>query len=176
MAAGLALSTVSAVRVRVPELSERQLEAQRLTVSAVRTGEFDASRARLASLADDRVWLPPPLLTVAAALLVVRVEAQPGPLGLDERVWDTFLAESRPQGRSEWRNANYALQAAGCLAGGLWLDVARQESFWRLPLWPFALDVVELLTKIATQQFEISPPDLAAAVSASLQPLPLQPA
>ncbi len=68
---------------------------------------------------------------------------------LEESVWGDHLPDRKPHGRSEWRNANYALHAAGCLAAGVWLDVGSQESFWRLPLWPYALDVVELLTEVA---------------------------
>lgn len=134
------------------------------TLSAVRTEDFDGLREALGRSARDGVWLPPPVLAVAAALIAVAVEPEPMPIELDEGVWDAFLPGCRPQGRSEWRNANYALQAAGCLAGGVWLDVARQESFWQLPLWPFAVDVVELLTKIAERRLGLPATELAAAV------------
>lgn len=152
------------VRMRVPDLSAAQLAVVESTVTAVGTGGFDDLRESLGRSARDGVWLPPPVLAVAAALIAVAVEPESTPLELDEGVWDAFLSECRPQGRSEWRNANYALHAAGCLAGGVWLDVARQESFWQLPLWPFAVDVVELLTKIAQGRLGLPAAQLAAAV------------
>lgn len=118
-------------------------------VAAIAPDDFDGVRERLIT-PKKGLWLPAPLLTVAAALIdvVVAARADPGPWMVEESVWDDYLPERRPRGRSEWRNANYALHAAGCLAAGVWLDVGRQESFWNLPLWPFALDVVELLTNL----------------------------
>ena len=152
------------MRIRLPDLSAPQLAVVGSTLSAVRTEEFDGLREALGRSARDGVWLPPPVLAVAAALIAVAVEPKSTPLELDEGVWDTFLPEHRPQGRSEWRNANYALQAARCLAGGVWLDVGRQESFWQLPLWPFAIDVVELFTKITQARLGLSEGQLSAAV------------
>jgi hypothetical protein len=59
----------------------------------------------------------------------------------DEVPWlleDEHQPNPVPVGRSEWRNANYALHAACWLAAWGGLDVGRQESFWHLPLGRFA--------------------------------------
>ena len=152
------------MKIRLPDLSASQLAIVGLTLSAIRTEDFDSLREALGRSAREGVWLPQPVLAVAAAVIAIAVQPESTPIELDEAVWDTFLPECRPQGRSEWRNANYALQAAGCLAGGVWLDVARQESFWQLPLWPFAVDVLELLTKIAEGRLGLPATELAAAV------------
>jgi hypothetical protein len=117
------------------------------------------------------LWLPPPLLTVAAALIEIIVAGQGedgAPWAWAEPLWEQHLPERRPSGRAEWRNANYALYAAGCLAAGVWLDVGRQESFWNLQLWPFALDLIELLTAVAVGSLNLSPEQLAAQLQAQL--------
>ena len=82
-------------------------------------GDFSRLRQDLAALKSGP-WLPPPLLTVAAGLIVVIVEARKdqAPWVLQESLWEQYLPERKPAGRSQWRNANYAPQAAGCLAGG----------------------------------------------------------
>jgi len=131
-------------------MSDEQQAVVRRVVAAPGQGGFPQLRAELAT-AQQGLWLPPPLLTVAAALITVIVHARRGdvPWQLEESFWEEYLPDRMPTGRSEWRNANYAVHAAGCLAAGIWLDVGRQESFWHLPLWPFALDLVELLTNVA---------------------------
>ena len=131
-------------------MSDEQLAVVRDVVAAVGAGDLQGLRERLQPLAKG-MWLPAPLLTVAGALINVVVDARGDqvPWLLEESMWDEYLPDRLPAGRSEWRNANYAMHAAGCLAAGIWLDVGRQESFWHLPLWPFALDLVELLTNVA---------------------------
>ena len=131
-------------------MSDEQRVVLADVLTAIGGDQVQGLRERLHPLAKG-VWLPAPLLTAAAALVNVVVDARVDdvPWLLDEALWDEYLPDRRPAGRSEWRNANFAVHAAGCLAAGVWLDVGRQESFWHLPLWPFALDVIELLTNVA---------------------------
>jgi hypothetical protein len=85
-------------------------------IEAVASEQFGALRDELVIIARE-VWIPPATLVVAAALIQIIVEGRAGPWELDEALWGQILPERLPTGRSEWRNANYALQAAGCLAG-----------------------------------------------------------
>jgi hypothetical protein len=160
--------------LRLPELDVRQQAVLASVLDAIRAEDVQGVRDSLfeRSLERKAVWLPPPLLTVIAALLTLIVESVDGPWELGEDVWDKHLPDSRPHGRSQWRNATYALQAGASLAGGVWLDVGLQESYWRIPLWPFALDAVELLTVIATTQLNLTPEDLANRLTALVTPTP----
>jgi hypothetical protein len=150
---------VAAVTLRLPPLDVRQLGALEIVLSGVREADVEGVREQLQSLilGPKPVWLPRHSSTVVAGLATLVVAANDGLWEFGEDVWDKYLPVARPSGRSEWRNANYALHAGACLAGGVWLDVARQEAFWHLPLWPFALDVVELLTVIASAEPGTSP-------------------
>jgi hypothetical protein len=65
----------------------------------------------------------------------------------------------RSRGAAEVR-ARDALHAGGCLAAGVCLDVGRQDSVRHLPLWPYALHVVQLLTPAALAS--LSAPDARA--------------
>jgi hypothetical protein len=62
-----------------------------------------------------------------------------------------------------------ASPAAGCLAAGIWLDVAGQESYWRMPLWPFALNLIELLAVVAQERFSITPAEFAREVAGEFE-------
>jgi hypothetical protein len=158
--------------VRRPAMSERQLEVQERVVRAIAEDDFGVVAGELDRLVlAERVWLPPPLLAVAAALIGFVVESEGGPWEIGDDLWERLGPDRMPSGRSQWRNASYAVHAAGCLAGGVWLDVGRQESFWRLPLWPFAFDLVELLSDVARQRLGLSPRQLAEAVTAALLPV-----
>jgi hypothetical protein len=151
-------------------MSQEQRDVLSDVVKALGRGELARLRTQFQQV-NRGPWLPPPLLTVAGALLGVLVDARggEGPWVLEESVWEEFLPDRQPVGRSEWRNANYALHAAGCLAAGVWLDVGRQESFWRLPLWPFALDLIELLVQIAAvPPVNLRPDQLQAQLLARL--------
>ena len=66
------------------------------------------------------------------------------------------LPGRRPSGRSEWSRFNYALHAAGCLAGGLQLDWDHQASFWQASLWPAQLDLLALLEDAARRDAGLS--------------------
>jgi hypothetical protein len=142
--------------------------------AAAGRADFSPLRDQLPALARS-IWLPPPLLTGAAALIRVIVDARgdQAPWLVEESIWEQHVPARMPAGRSEWRNAHYALHAAGCLAAGVWLDVARQESFWHLPLWPYALDVLELLTRVALDPpMPLTLDQLKGQLQAQLAPRP----
>jgi hypothetical protein len=153
---------------RMPQFSDRQRNAQLLVVEAIGRSTFDEARSQLQELVREREWLSPPVLSVGAALVQVLTDDGARLFEFDERLWEELLPDSRPRGKSEWRNANYAVHAAGCLAAGMWLDVGRHESFWRLPLWPFALDVVELLVEVVKSRCRLDAQDVLAAVRSRL--------
>jgi hypothetical protein len=72
-------------------------------------------------------------------------------------LWDRYLPDAKPVGASQWRRASFATQAAGCLAGGVWLDVGASEAHWRNPFWLDVIDLIDLLRHVA----ESSGPQLA---------------
>ena len=127
--------------------------------------DWTALRARLLAAERNRVWLAPPLLSVAAGLLtVVTASADASPWGFTDDLWDRYLPECKPAGRADWRKASFAVQAAGCLAAGVWLDVGVTESFWHAPFWPDVLHVVDLLRRVAGDLAELTWPELAEQV------------
>jgi hypothetical protein len=131
-------------------------------VQKVATGEYDAMRPALDAAERNRVWLSPPLIAVAAGLVcILTSELDERPWQVSDGLWEDHLPELRPSGASEWRRATLALHAAASLAGGVWLDVGRTESFYRAPLWPVALDVVQLLAHVAVTSTALTPTLLA---------------
>lgn len=163
--------------MRLPALNPLQLEAQSVVVAGLAEGgRFEQTGQRLGELEDRKVWLSPPLLGVAAVEVSLIASRSPELWQVDEDLWGRYLPDRRPSGKFQWRHANYALHAAGCLAGGLWLDVAGKESYWRMPLWPFALDVIELLAVVAGDRFSITPAEFAGEVTGVLANTPSAPA
>lgn len=55
------------------------------------------------------------------------------------------------------------------------MDVAGQESYWRLPLWPFVLDLIELLAVVAKERFSITPAEFGREVADLLENAPSMP-
>lgn len=135
------------------------------------TADLDRVRPVLAAADAERVWVSPPLIVVSAALIhLVTAELTDGPWEVSDDLWAEYLPVARPSGSSTWRKTSYALQATGCLAGGLWLDVGTVESFWSAPLWPRALAVVELLAVIARTRLQAAPTVLAERLTDALAP------
>lgn len=154
--------TVLHVTLALPPMDELQRAVLAELVQTVATGEYDAVRPALDAAERNRVWLPPPLIAVAAGLVcVVTSELDVRPWQVSDDLWEEHLPELRPSGRSEWRRAILTLNAAAALAGGVWLDVAAAESYSRSPLWPVALDVVQLLARIAVTSTALTPTLLA---------------
>lgn len=87
----------------------------------------------------------PALVLITAEAIRVLTGSLGTPWAYDDRVMQEQLPDRRPSGRSEWSRFNYALHAAGCLAGGVQLDWGLQASFWQAPLWPAQLDLLALL-------------------------------
>ncbi|MFN2538397.1 MAG: hypothetical protein ABR549_09625, partial [Mycobacteriales bacterium] len=132
---------------------------------ALGVDDWTALRAQLMAAENNKVWLSPPLLSVAAGLLtIITSSANTRPWSFTDDLWDRYLPEEKPQGRSEWRKASFAVQAAGCLAAGIWLDVGVTESFWRAPFWPDILLVVDLLRRLALDLTDQTEPELADRV------------
>ena len=100
-----------------------------------------------------------PLLSVAAGLLtVVTASADASPWEFTDDLWDRYLPECKPTGRTDWRRASFAVQAAGWPAAGVRLDVGTRESFWHSPFWPDVLHVVDLLRCVAADSAELAWP------------------
>lgn len=141
-------------QIRVP-LNDRQRAVATDVVLALEVEDWTALFDELAVAADskvkrNRLWLSPPLLGVAAALLTVIADAAPEkPWQFTDDLWDEHLPDRKPHGRTQWRKASFAVHAAGCLAAGVWLDVGLTESYWQAPFWPDLLDVIDLLRRIA---------------------------
>lgn len=124
--------------------------------------DWTALRRQLETAEGNKVWLSPPLLGVAAALMRVITEASTErPWPFTDDLWDRYLPDSKPVGASQWRKASLATQAAGCLAGGVWVDVGASESYWRSPFWLDVIDVIDLLRRVAEDVAEVSGPELA---------------
>ena len=102
--------------------------------------------------------------SAAALLTVVTASADASPWAFTDDLWDRYFPDCKPVGRTDWRKASFAVQAAGCLAGGVWLDVGVTESFWHSPLWPDVLLVVDLLRRVARDLSELAWPELAVQV------------
>lgn len=85
-----------------------------------------------------------------------------------DELWDEHLPDQKPRTAAEWRHANFAIHAAGCLAGGIWLDVGRTEFFWRGPFWVDVLPVIELFSAVARAQLSLSSEQLAERLRALL--------
>jgi hypothetical protein len=124
-------------------------DVQRAVIEAITDGSVDRARPGLIAAESNRIWLSPPALTVAAALLtVLATEVPDRPWAFTDALWDEHLPDQKPGTEAEWRRASYAVQAAGRLAGGVWLDVGTTESYWRGPFWPDVLPVIELLANV----------------------------
>ena len=78
----------------------------------------------------------PALVLVTGEGIRVLTQALGAAWAYDNRALQEHLPDRRPHGQSEWNRFNYALHAAGCLAGGVQLDWELQASFWQQPLWP----------------------------------------
>lgn len=142
--------------VLVPPLDTSQRRLVSEVVRAVGAENLDGLRPLLAKAEADRVWVTPPLLVVSAAVIqVITAGLTDHPWDLPDDPWSDYLPDARPTSRSGWRKTSYALQAAGCLAGGVWLDVGATESFWTASMWPEALDVLELLIIIARARLDL---------------------
>jgi hypothetical protein len=142
-------------------------------VQGVGAGGYDALRPMLEAASHNRVWVTPPLIAVAAGLVrVLTDELDERPWRANDALWEQYLPDQRPSGRSGWSRSNLALHAAASLAGGVWLDVAATESYWRTPMWPAALDVVELLTCVAIDRCSLTADVLAARLTALLDVAP----
>jgi hypothetical protein len=129
---------------------------------ALGDGDWTALRLQLATAESNKVWLSPPLLAVAAALMRVITDASTErPWPFTDDLWDRYLPDAKPVGASQWRKASLATQAAGCLAGGVWLDVGASESYWRQPFWLDVIDVIDLLRRVAEDVAGASGPELA---------------
>jgi len=162
--------------LRMPSLNPLQLEAQSVVVAGLTEGNrLEQAGQRLGELENRKAWLAPPLLGVAAVEVSLIASRSPELWQVEGDLWERYLPDQRPSGKYQWRHANYALHAAGCLAGGLWLDVAGQESYWRMPLWPFALDLIELLAVVAQDRLSITPAEFAGEVAGLLADTPSLP-
>jgi len=91
----------------------------------------------------------PALVLVTGEGIRVLTEALGTAWAYDDRAMQEHLPDRRPHGKSEWGRFNYALHAAGCLAGGVQLDWELQASFWQQPLWPSQLTLLALLQDAA---------------------------
>ena len=93
-------------------------------INALAIGDLDVVWPGLADADGRRVWVTPPLLSVAAGILtVLATGTAEKPWPFNDTLWDEHLPEQKPATATEWRRANFALHAAGCLAAGIWLDV-----------------------------------------------------
>ena len=138
-------------------------------VDALAAGHLAVVRPALAAAERKRIWLSPPLLSVAGGVLGVLAGADTRkPWQYTDELWDEHLPDQKPRTAAEWRHANFAIHAAGCLAGGIWLDVGRTESFWRGPFWVDVLPVIELLSAVARAQLSLSSEQLAERLRALL--------
>jgi hypothetical protein len=93
---------VAGVTLRLPPLDDRQLGALEIVLAGVREVDFEGVREQLQALVLEPkpVWLPPPLLTVVAGLTTLVVAANDGLWELGEDVWDKYVPDARPTGRS----------------------------------------------------------------------------
>lgn len=138
-------------------------------VNALAAGDLHVVRPALTAAERKRIRLSPPLLSVAGGVLAVLAGEDTGrPWQFTDELWDEHLPDQKPGTAAEWRHTNFALHAAGCLAGGIWLDVGRTESFWRGPFWVDVLPVIELLSAAARAQLSLSSEQLAERLRALL--------
>ena len=159
-------SYVRRVTLDLPAMDDMQRAVMVELVQTVGTRDYDAMRPALAAAEQNRVLLTPPLISVAAALLrVLADQADEPPWRYSGRLWNDHLPDLRPAGRSEWRRATLTLHAAAGLSGGVWLDVEETESYYQAPLWPTALNVVQLLANTAMASTSLSPPQLATRLA-----------
>ncbi|MDX6219770.1 MAG: hypothetical protein QOJ48_1451 [Frankiales bacterium] len=136
---------------------------------ALESEDWTALRMQLVAAERNKVWLSPPLLGVAAALIqAITASAPERPWSFTNDLWDQYLPDAKPFGGTQWRKASFATQAAGCLAGGVWLDVGATESYWQSPFWLDIIDVVDLLRRVAADLAGASWGQLADRVLQSL--------
>jgi hypothetical protein len=64
----------------------------------------------------------------AGPLTILAAESTDKPWRFTDALWDEYLPDEKPRTGPQWRRGAYAIQAAGCPAGGVWLDVGATES------------------------------------------------
>ena len=121
---------------------------------------LQADELQLRELLDDaevaRTPVVPALVLVTGEGIRVLTEVLGNAWAYDDRALQQHLPDRRPHGKSEWSRFNYALHAAGCLAGGVQLDWELQVSFWQQPLWPAQLTLLALLQDAAHRDAGLS--------------------
>ena len=147
-------------RRHVKRLLEVDGAALALAESTVTLLLLQADELQLRELLDDaevaRTPVVPALVLVTGEGIRVLTEVLGTAWAYDDRALQQHLPDRRPHGKSEWGRFNYALHAAGCLAGGVQLDWELQVSFWQQPLWPAQLTLLALLQDAAHRDAGLS--------------------
>jgi hypothetical protein len=104
------------------------------------------------------------LLEVAASALGLACPPGSEPLEYDG-LTDRYLPDQMLTGRTLRHRTQYAIQAAGCLRGGLLPDLLREAGGWEPGLWTYAVSAVVLYTRAAADRLGQTVPEIAVRIA-----------